>query len=88
MPPGRSAKPSGVFGPKRIGASKFLSSMTVPLTPRRRSSNGMPLRMTASGLSGKLTLESQRRVTEELHPTLLDNVGLFAALRWQVQNFR
>jgi signal transduction histidine kinase len=26
-----------------------------------------------------------RRITEELHPTLLDNVGLFAALRWQLK---
>ena len=29
-----------------------------------------------------------RRVTEELHPTLLDNVGLFAALRWQTKHMR
>src|SRR5450432_3967884 len=27
-------------------------------------------------------IELSRRITEELHPTLLDNVGLFAALRW------
>jgi signal transduction histidine kinase len=27
-----------------------------------------------------------QRITEELHPTLLDNVGLFAALRWQLKN--
>ena len=28
-----------------------------------------------------------RRVTEELQPTLLDNVGLFtAALRWQIKH--
>jgi signal transduction histidine kinase len=26
-----------------------------------------------------------RRITEELHPTLLDNVGLFAALRWRLK---
>jgi signal transduction histidine kinase len=30
-------------------------------------------------------IEITRRITEELHPTLLDNVGLFAALRWQLQ---
>jgi two-component system, NarL family, sensor histidine kinase UhpB len=29
-------------------------------------------------------IEITRRITEELHPTLLDNVGLFAALRWQL----
>jgi signal transduction histidine kinase len=27
-----------------------------------------------------------RRITEELHPTLLDNVGLFAASRWLLKN--
>jgi two-component system sensor histidine kinase UhpB len=26
-----------------------------------------------------------RRITEELHPTLLDNVDLLAALRWQLE---
>jgi signal transduction histidine kinase len=31
-------------------------------------------------------IELTRRITEELHPTLLDNVGLFAALRWQLRN--
>src|SRR6266849_5868732 len=31
-------------------------------------------------------VDMMRRVTEELHPTLLDNVGLFAALRWQMKH--
>jgi signal transduction histidine kinase len=31
-------------------------------------------------------IDLTRRITEELHPTLLDNVGLFAALRWQLRN--
>jgi signal transduction histidine kinase len=31
-------------------------------------------------------IDLTRRLTEELHPTLLDNVGLFAALRWQLKN--
>jgi signal transduction histidine kinase len=31
-------------------------------------------------------IELARRITEELHPTLLDNVGLFSALRWQLRN--
>jgi PAS domain S-box-containing protein len=31
-------------------------------------------------------IELTRRITEELHPTLLDNVGLFAAVRWQLRN--
>ena len=28
-------------------------------------------------------IELKRRVTEELRPSILDNFGLFAALRWQ-----
>ena len=31
-------------------------------------------------------VDMMRRVTEELHPTLLDNVGLYAALRWQIKH--
>ena len=31
-------------------------------------------------------IDMMRGVTEELHPTLLDNVGLFAALRWQIKH--
>jgi signal transduction histidine kinase len=30
-------------------------------------------------------IDLARELTEELHPTLLDNVGLFAALRWQMK---
>ena len=35
-------------------------------------------------LNSAITLT--RRLTEQLRPTLLDNVGLFAALRWQLRN--
>ena len=31
-------------------------------------------------------VDMMRRVTEELHPTLLDNVGLYASLRWQIKH--
>jgi two-component system sensor histidine kinase UhpB len=31
-------------------------------------------------------IDVMRHVTEELQPTLLDNVGLFAALRWQTKH--
>lgn len=39
------------------------------------------------GLLGVLdqAIEIKRRVTEELHPTLLDNLGLGAALQWHVK---
>src|ERR1700719_300644 len=30
-------------------------------------------------------IELKRRVTEELRPSILDNFGLFAALRWQIK---
>jgi signal transduction histidine kinase len=40
------------------------------------------------GLLGVLdqAIEIKRRVTEELHPTLLDNLGLGAALQWHVKD--
>ena len=31
-------------------------------------------------------IDLKRKLIEELRPTLLDNVGLFAALRWHVQS--
>jgi hypothetical protein len=39
------------------------------------------LQRVQQGLSAGVDLK--RRIIEELRPTLLDNVGLFAALRWQ-----
>lgn len=38
----------------------------------------------SSGLRAAIDLE--RRIVEELRPTLLDHVGLFAALRWQLKS--
>jgi signal transduction histidine kinase len=38
----------------------------------------------ARSLNG--AIDMMRRVTEELHPTLLDNVGLFAAIRWHIKH--
>jgi signal transduction histidine kinase len=32
------------------------------------------------------SIDMMRRITEELRPTLLDNVGLVAALRWQIKD--
>jgi two-component system sensor histidine kinase UhpB len=34
----------------------------------------------------RTAIDLTRHLTEQLHPTLLDNVGLFAALRWQLKN--
>jgi signal transduction histidine kinase len=33
-----------------------------------------------------MAIDMKRQMIEELRPTLLDNVGLFAALRWQLKN--
>ena len=33
-----------------------------------------------------VAMDKERKMIEELRPTLLDNVGLFAALRWQLKN--
>jgi signal transduction histidine kinase len=33
-----------------------------------------------------VAIDKKRKMIEELRPTLLDNVGLFAALRWQLRN--
>ena len=39
-----------------------------------------------SALSLSAGVDLKRRVVEELRPTLLDNMGLFAAVRWQFSN--
>jgi signal transduction histidine kinase len=33
-----------------------------------------------------VAMDKERKMIEELRPTLLENVGLFAALRWQLKN--
>ena len=43
-------------------------------------------RMSRVRLALASAIELTRRITEQLHPTLLDNVGLFAAVRWQLKN--
>jgi signal transduction histidine kinase len=51
--------------------------------------SGPPLELKQKLTRARQTLsaaiDSNRRLIEELRPTLLDNVGLFAALRWHVQ---
>jgi two-component system sensor histidine kinase UhpB len=43
-------------------------------------------RIDRATISLNAAVDMMRRVTEELHPTLLDNVGLFAALGWQIRH--
>jgi signal transduction histidine kinase len=57
------------------------------LAPRITASNGdsqQKFRRVQESLSSAIAIT--RRMTEQLRPTLLDNVGLFAALRWQLRN--
>ncbi|MDP9090724.1 MAG: histidine kinase [Pseudomonadota bacterium] len=57
------------------------------LAPRITSSSGdsqQKFRRVQESLSSAIAIT--RRITEQLRPTLLDNVGLFAALRWQLRN--
>jgi len=60
------------------GADQTRSEPQAPAEIRRRIAR---LRETLAG-----AVNIKRRIIEELRPTLLDNVGLFAALRWLVAN--
>jgi signal transduction histidine kinase len=46
---------------------------------------GITLRLQRVQQSLSTGVDLKRRIIEELRPTLLDNVGLFAALRWQLK---
>jgi len=45
----------------------------------------MKLRLNRAQQNLATCIDMKRRIIEELRPTLLDNVGLFAALRWQLK---
>ncbi len=71
------------LGGHLIGAAMDLAL----LLPRINASDGdsqQKFRRVREALSSAITIT--RRMTEQLRPTLLDNVGLFAALRWQLRN--
>ncbi len=50
-----------------------------------RDDPGMKQRLQRVQQSLSAGVDLKRRIIEELRPTLLDNVGLFAALRWQLK---
>jgi len=49
------------------------------------SDPAMKLRLNRAQQNLATSIDMKRRIIEELRPTLLDNVGLFAALRWQLK---
>ncbi len=70
-----------------LGGSLIASVMDVTLLRQRFSSHSRDSLQKFDRLARMLNeaIDVLRRITEELQPTLLDNVGLFAALRWQVR---
>ena len=71
-----------------MGGYLIASAMDVTILRHRFASHDEDTRGKFDRLSQMLNdaIDMMRRVTEELHPTLLDNVGLFAALRWQIKH--
>jgi signal transduction histidine kinase len=56
------------------------------LAPRIAAMGGdSPQKMGRVRQALQSAIELSRRITEQLHPTLLDNVGLSLALRWQLR---
>jgi signal transduction histidine kinase len=71
-----------------MGGYLIASAMDVTLLRHRFAAHDADTQGKFDRLSQLLNdaIDMMRRVTEELHPTLLDNVGLFAALRWQIKH--
>jgi len=71
-----------------LGGYLIAASMDVTVLQQRFASLDEDSQQKFTRVSSMLNaaVDMMRRVTEELHPTLLDNVGLFAALRWQMKH--
>ena len=71
-----------------LGGYLIAASMDVTVLKQRFASRDEDSQQKFTRVSSMLNaaVDMMRRVTEELHPTLLDNVGLFAALRWQMKH--
>jgi signal transduction histidine kinase len=78
-----------------LGGLLVAASMDVAWIDRHLSTSGTPTPVVAPNAELRRHLERlketlagavdiKRRIIEELRPTLLDNVGLFAALRWLI----
>lgn len=73
-----------------LGGYLIASAMDVTNLRHRFAAHDEDARRKFERLANMLNgaIDMMRRVTEELRPTLLDNVGLFAALRWQIKHRR
>jgi signal transduction histidine kinase len=71
-----------------LGGHLIATAMDLALLMRRLTDTDPAALATIERATQSLNdaIDMMRRVTEELHPTLLDNVGLFAALRWQIKH--
>jgi signal transduction histidine kinase len=71
-----------------LGGYLIASAMDVTVLRHRFAAHDEDTRGKFDRLSTTLgnAIDMMRRITEDLHPTLLDNVGLFAALRWQIKH--
>lgn len=69
-----------------LGGHLISTAMDLALLRRRFSNDPEGFeKIERATRSLNAAVDMMRRVTEELHPTLLDNVGLFSAIRWQIK---
>jgi len=70
-----------------LGGLLVGARMDISWAEQHLQANEAELRQRLSRVQQNLAagVDLKRRIIEELRPTLLDNVGLFAALRWQLK---
>jgi signal transduction histidine kinase len=70
-----------------LGGLLVGARMDISWAEQHLSKNDPDLRLRLNRVQQNLSagVDLKRRIIEELRPTLLDNVGLFAALRWQMK---
>ena len=70
-----------------LGGLLVGARMDISWAEQHLTNNDADLRLRLNRVQQNLAagVDLKRRIIEELRPTLLDNVGLFAALRWQMK---
>jgi signal transduction histidine kinase len=70
-----------------LGGLLVGARMDISWAEQRLAKNDPDLKLRLNRVQQNLAagVDLKRRIIEELRPTLLDNVGLFAALRWQMK---
>jgi signal transduction histidine kinase len=70
-----------------LGGLMVGARMDISWAQQHLSTNDADLKLRLNRVQQNLSagVDLKRRIIEELRPTLLDNVGLFAALRWQLK---